>query len=943
MEALKALEEVAATHGATVRARKEGGEDTTEALAALAAAKTALKDAIDALLPSVEIGSADYHALREKLLPLLTDKAAKKKLEKDIKAAKKASPPAAAAAAASAPPAQKKATKPPQGAGAAADDDDVDDGGAAAAAGEAKQGKKPPAATGGGGDKKDGKAASKASSGPVQVPAVCRQLLVAQVADLQNGGVHMCLAAATLAGANLDALRVCVVADVPKHERFLYPALRLDMATTLHGRSAVCRYLLAATPLSLLADNAADWAVQVLAPVLAAGDPARTAAVVAELGDSVVSAEGRFFVGDTATLADVMLACTLAAAGAGASSDRLQNVQAEPWFASSRREATALLAQYTSPKLRESLESAVSCTLNALPALQEALMRGADVDVRATVGLRRAVRKPAHFQMDFALKLVSVFKAFCAGPVPPELSSSQLLAAHVLALAPADARVESFSLSGPGFISVIMAKECLSDLLQAVLERGVEAPVTVPARVCVDYSSPNIAKDMHVGHLRSTIIGDSLCRVLEFCGDEVTRINHLGDWGTQFGMLIAHLKQTFPDFLTNTPEVRELTEFYKAAKIRFSEEEGFKKVAHDEVVALQAGDETNIRLWRALCAVSERMFQDLYRRLGISDKLEAKGESFYQSRINPLLEELEAKGLLVDDSGMKCMKVEGEAIPLIVRKSDGGFGYDATDLAAIRYRFVECGFDRAVYVVDAGQSLHFSLVFGGAKRAGWLAGGKVAEHCKFGLVCGDDGKRYRTRDGGVVRLVDLLDEGRDRALATLNARAAEGTGRAEGDEAAMLQTAEAIAYSGVKYFDLNRDRLKDYIFSYEAMLNPNGDTAVYLQYAHARMSSILRKSGKDIQAVQARTRIALVDEAEVDLAMEVLSLTYVLSLVRRDLQLLPLCKWLRDLCVQFSTFVNQCRVLGSENEDSRLLVVHATASAMRHAMGLLGMQVVEKL
>jgi arginyl-tRNA synthetase len=408
-------------------------------------------------------------------------------------------------------------------------------------------------------------------------------------------------------------------------------------------------------------------------------------------------------------------------------------------------------------------------------------------------------------------------------------------------------------------------------------------------------------------------------------------------------MLLAHLKQAFPDFATKTPEVRELTEFYKAAKIRFSEDEAFKKAAHDEVVALQAGDETNVRLWRSLCAVSERMFADLYRRLGISDKLEAKGESFYQSRIHPMLEELDAKGLLTDDGGMKCMKVDGEAVPLIVRKSDGGFGYDATDLAAIRYRFVECGFDRAVYVVDAGQALHFSLVFGGAKKAGWLAGGKVAEHCKFGVVCGQDGKRLRTRDGGVVRLVDLLDEGRDRALVALHARAAEGTGRAAGDEAAMLHTAEAVAYSGIKYFDLNRDRLNDYIFSYEAMLNPKGDTAVYLQYAHVRMSAILRKSGKDVQALQAHTRIALVDEAEIDLAMEVFSLTYVLSVVRRDLQLLPLCKWLRDLCVQFSTFVKQCRVLGSEHEDSRLLVVHATASAMRCAMGLLGMQVVEKL
>ena len=398
---------------------------------------------------------------------------------------------------------------------------------------------------------------------------------------------------------------------------------------------------------------------------------------------------------------------------------------------------------------------------------------------------------------------------------------------------------------------------------------------------------------------------------------------------------------SFPDFLTNTPEVQELTEFYKAAKKRFSEEEDFKKRAYTEVVALQAGDEINTRLWRALCAVSERMFSDIYARLNISDKLTVQGESFYQSRINPMLDELQSKGLLEDDDGMKCMKIEGQKVPLIVRKSDGGFGYDSTDLAAIRYRFVECKFDRAIYVVDAGQALHFNLVFAGAAKAGWMSEGQVAEHCKFGLVCGDDGKRYRTRDGGVVRLVDLLDEARDRALAAIKERAAQGTGRAE--DGAALETAEALAYSGVKYFDLNRDRMRDYIFSYDAMLNPAGDTAVYLQYAHARMSSILAKSGKNIAKLENSVTIELVDEAEVDLAMEVLSLPYALEVVRRDLQLLPLCKWLRDLCVQFSTFVHHCRVLGSDNEDSRLLVVHATAKAMRQVMGLLGMDVVERL
>lgn len=306
-----------------------------------------------------------------------------------------------------------------------------------------------------------------------------------------------------------------------------------------------------------------------------------------------------------------------------------------------------------------------------------------------------------------------------------------------------------------------------------------------------------------------------------------------------------------------------------------------------------------------------------------------------------MIDELEAKGLLEDDAGMKLMRVEGQSVPLLVRKSDGSFGYDSTDLAAIRYRFVEQQFDRAIYVVDAGQALHFDLVFAGAEKAGWMEGGRrVAEHCKFGLVCGDDGKRYRTRDGGVVRLVDLLDEARDRSHASLLARAAKGT------KEELLATAEVLAYSGIKYFDLARDRMRDYKFSYDAMLNPLGDTAVYLQYAHARTCSIFSNSKRDIEALAAGeggARIKLVEEPELHLALQVLMFTDVVEVVRRELQLLPLCKWLRTLCVQLTVFMQECRVLGSEHEVSRLLVLHVTIKSMRQAMCLLGMDVLERL
>ena len=529
MDSLQELEAAVATQGAAVRTKKEAGEDVAEALAALGTAKAALKEAIDKILPSVEVGSPDYHALRDKLVPLITDKSARRKLEKDIKKAKKASAAGGAAPAATATAGAKQAKGKGQKQG---NDNKKNDG-------KGNKGKQ----KGGGKKAKGGKGA-----GPVAVPAVCRSLLVVQVADLHNGNAHMCLAAAALAKADLATVRVCVVDNVPAHAQIFFPALRVDLNTTLHGSGAVCRYFLADSPLSPAQDNAAEWAAEVLAPASAHEDPVHFASALTELAASVVSKDGPFFCGAEASLADVMLASTLVAAnggGAGAggdASDRLVHVEGQEWFSTTRRQVRRLQVKYGSTKLRESIEARFCCTLNGMAELQECQLRGADLDVDQIVDLRRSSRKPAHFQLDFALKLVSVFKRF--GVAGAQFTSPQNLAKHVIGLAPADTRIKDLSLSGPGFIAVTISNECLSSMLQHVMKGGIEPPATLPARVCVDYSSPNIAKDMHVGHLRSTIIGDSLSRVLEFCGDEVTRLNHVGDWGTQFGMLIAHLKET---------------------------------------------------------------------------------------------------------------------------------------------------------------------------------------------------------------------------------------------------------------------------------------------------------------------------------------------------------------------------------------------------------------
>ena len=445
------------------------------------------------------------------------------------------------------------------------------------------------------------------------LPAPCRLLLLLRLTDLQNGAAHQCLAAAAL--ANENRLRVSVVSDkIAASTDALFPALRVDLSTTLHGSNAICRFLLADLPLPPTADKAAELAVD------SSTDLAALSAWLAPAGP--------FFFGAEATLADVLVGGALVAAkGSQAVADcavgqRLAHLCAQPWFASSGARARALAVSYGfDTKLRQNQEAMLRCVVSALPELQECQLRGADVELDELVQLRQSDRKPAHFQSDFALKLTTVLKRFSVAASTEYLQSPQRLAAHVVAHMPADPRIKALSVSGPGFLMLTMSDDCMSSLFQEVLERGVQPPAAVPARVVIDYSSPNIAKDMHVGHLRSTIIGDALARVLEFCGDEVERVNHVGDWGTQFGMLIAHIKETYLDFRDRTPEVAELTTFYKAAKERFTKDEDFRKRAHEEVVALQAGDQTNTRLWRALCAVSEEMFKDLYRRLKISDKL----------------------------------------------------------------------------------------------------------------------------------------------------------------------------------------------------------------------------------------------------------------------------------------------------------------------------------
>ena len=388
-------------------------------------------------------------------------------------------------------------------------------------------------------------------------------------------------------------------------------------------------------------------------------------------------------------------------------------------------------------------------------------------------------------------------------------------------------------IAGPGFINLRLKTQYLEDqlrVMQADPRLGV-APVEQPQKVIVDFSAPNIAKEMHVGHLRSTIIGDSLARVQEFMGHDVLRLNHVGDWGTQFGMLITHLKEACPEALEagSSVDIGDLVTFYKQAKQRFDTDDDFKTRSREAVVGLQAGDPTAHKAWEALCEQSRREFEKIYNRLDID--IQERGESFYNPFLADVVKDLESLGLLVEDQGAKVVFLDGftnkdgAPLPLIIQKTDGGYNYATTDLAAIRYRTRQDGADRVLYVVDAGQGNHFAQVFQVAAKAGWIPDSVELTHVPFGVVQGEDGKKFKTRSGDTVKLKDLLDEAVSRARADLESRI-QAEDRQE--TATFIQSvAEAVGIGAVKYADLSQNRTSNYIFSFDKMLALQGNTAPY--------------------------------------------------------------------------------------------------------------------
>lgn len=447
--------------------------------------------------------------------------------------------------------------------------------------------------------------------------------------------------------------------------------------------------------------------------------------------------------------------------------------------------------------------------------------------------------------------------------------------------------------------------------------------------------------------MRSTIIGDCVCRLLEFCKFDVLRVNHVGDWGTQFGMLITYLQEAFPDILTNPPNISDLTVIYKASKKRFDDDAAFKELSRLNVVRLQAGDPACTAIWKLLCDISRLEFQRVYDALDV--KLTEVGESFYNPMIPPTIEELQSLNLVELDQGMLCIKLPHFTIPLILRKSDGGYGYDSTDMTALKYRTATLKRDWLVYITDAGQAPHFHMCFDAGKAAGWLPTHRV-DHIGFGVVCGEDGKRYKTRSSETVRLIDLLDAAKDRMKESLRVRAEEGKSSLQGAD--LEAAAQIIGYGAVKYFDLKQNPSTNYIFNYDRMLDTKGDTAVYLLFAYARLASILRKAAEERNLdmaplhLQAHTLLALTHPAERALAFELLQLGDVLKSVIEDLLPNRLCDYLHSLSVCFTDFVTKCHVLNAESADtvhSRLLLCEATRRVMAQCFQLLGIGTLERI
>jgi len=539
-----------------------------------------------------------------------------------------------------------------------------------------------------------------------------------------------------------------------------------------------------------------------------------------------------------------------------------------------------------------------------------------------------------HYQFNGAMKLAKILKL-----KPRDIA--QKLQVEVEKSHP----FFSMEIAGAGFINIRFTPTFLSMQVEKMLKTNHMGLDTnhKKTKVIVEFSSPNIAKELHVGHLRSTIIGESVARVFEYLGYQVIRLNHLGDWGTQFGMLIQYLKTYEPKIIdgSKNADLTDLMNWYKKSKAFFDTDEEFKKQSQLRVVALQNGDKETLKVWDKIVQISSFAYHKIYSLLGV--KLTDRGESFYQPFLQDMVDLFTTKGLVTISDGAKCVFMEpfigreNEPLPLMIQKSDGGFNYDTTDVAAMWYRIYHDEADRIICITDGGQSLHFKMVEEACRRAGFFADKNARfDHVPFGLVLGSDGKKFKTRSGETEKLIDLLLESVIEAKKILVERMPEL------EEAELEKMAKILGIDAVKYSDLSCNRVKDYTFSYEKMLKFEGNTAPFLLYSYVRAQSIKRKVGVRREDI-INYGCTLDHESEIALALHLRRFDEVLYNYIEDLYPHRLCEFLFDLACLFNAFFRDCRVEGDKHQNSRLVLCELTSNVLKTGLELLGIETLEKM
>ncbi|MBJ7538099.1 arginine--tRNA ligase [Marinomonas transparens] len=505
---------------------------------------------------------------------------------------------------------------------------------------------------------------------------------------------------------------------------------------------------------------------------------------------------------------------------------------------------------------------------------------------------------------------------------------------------------EKVEIAGPGFINVFLKNTWLGkELVELRTSDHLDVlEVSNPETVVVDYSSPNLAKEMHVGHLRSTVIGDAVVRTLEFLGHNVIRQNHVGDWGTQFGMLLAYMERLRAENAEISMVLSDLETFYRAAKTCFDDDPEFAVRARELVVALQSGDEDCLKLWDEFIDISLAHCEETYKMLGVSlERKHVMPESAYNDDLQNVINELTEQELLQESNGAQCVFMEefankeGEITPVIVQKTGGGFLYSTTDLAAVRFRQHTLEANRVLYFVDARQSLHFQQIFTLSRKAGFVKPETQLEHMPFGTVMGSDGKPFKTRSGTVAKLSDLLAEAQERAYQLVASK------NPDMEEEELRNIGRVVGIASVKYADLSKNRTSDYVFNWDTMLSFEGNTAPYLLYAYSRVASIVKRSEIDVTSLTGD--IAVVEAQERALAMKLCQFEEAIQQVANDGMPHFLCAYLYDLAGTFMSFYEACPILNAEDEvkNSRLQLALNTASTLKQGLELLGIETLERM